>query len=71
MSVLFSNPGAPPAPPPPPAPPTLATPSIVEAGAQSSNRQAAAGGMGFNGTDVTGGGGVKQENATATKTLLG
>ena len=66
---MLGTPSAPPPPPPPPAPPTMATPSIAQSGAAERARLQSEGGMGFAGTDVTGGAGLKAP--TTTKSLLG
>ena len=56
-------------PPPPPNPPQLQSPSLIQAGTAERTRLNSAEGQGFNGTDVTGGQGLKAP--TTTKSLLG
>lgn len=70
MSMVFGSPSAPPPPPPPPAAPQLASPSIAQSAAMEKETLAGAEGGGLNGTDVTGGQGVKGPTNT-TKSLLG
>lgn len=81
MGFLFGGPKPPAPPPPPPAAPSVGTASIQEAAAAERQRIASAQGQGSDGTDVTGGQGVKtpasttanavQAGATATKSVLG
>jgi hypothetical protein len=73
MGSMFSPPPAatppPPPPPPPPAnPPTMANAQVQQAGAANKAKNAA--GMGFNGTDITGGN-VGGEPNTGKAQLLG
>lgn len=69
MSMVFGSPKAPAPPPPPPAAPQIASPSVAQAASMEKETLASAEGAGLNGTDVTGGQGVKE--ATTTKSLLG
>ena len=66
---LFDVPAAPTPPPPPPAAPLAASPSIAENNKAQKETLATAEGEGLNGTDVTGGQGVKAP--ATTKSLLG
>ena len=68
MATLFGGPSVPAPPPPPPAPPTMASPSIMEAGAAGRRQMSAEGAL--EGTNPTGGQGVKNEDTTK-KALLG
>ena len=61
MSVLL--PSAPAPPPPPPNPPQLST--VAQQSAEERQRTASAQGAGSDGTDITGGQGVKPPNTTA------
>lgn len=76
MSFFTPGPGTPPPPPPPPpAAPMLAGPSLASQGASNRASLASGAGMGFSGTDVTGGQGVKPPDTTGAvgqkKSLLG